>query len=159
MSDAPEYRVFDALMSPADLASLRAGLEDFGFADMSGAAIIAARRAARRRLVRQTALRQATSSKLFDVHIEKDGRPRVLPGEQIPPITRYHQSVIAQCAIERIRCDDVSHHELMQAVKSILEFVELVLSDFGHDGDSAVDVRRDGTGEPEAPHRFDGAAK
>lgn len=130
-------------------------VEDLGFADPEGARIVARRR----KLVRDHAIRQAAPSKFFDVHIEKDGRPRVLPGEQAPTLSRYHHGVIAQCAIERIGCDDVSHHELMQGLKSILEFVELVLGDLGHDGVSAVGADGDDTGEAQAPHRFDGGAK
>ncbi len=140
-------------MSPS--GSDRRVFDVLGFADREGAKRVAHRR----QLIRDAAMRQTAPSKFLDIHIEKDGRPRVLPGEQAPPLSRYHHSVIAQCAIERIRCDDVGHHELLQAVKSILEFVELVLGDFGHDGDSAVDAGSDGTGEALAPHRFDGGAK
>lgn len=134
---------------------MSAPFEDFGFADPEGARIVARRR----KLVWDHAIRQAAPSKFFDVHIEKDGRPRVLAGEQAPTLSRYHHGIIAQCAIERIACDDVSHHELMQGLKSILEFVELVLADFGHDGVSAVDADGDGTCEAQPSHRFDGGAK
>lgn len=105
------------------------------------------------------ATRQSAPSKFFDVHIEKDGRPRVSPGEQAPTLSRYHHGVIAQCAIERIQGDNLSHRELVQALKSVLEFVELVLSDFGHDGGSLAADSASSTPSNAALHRFDGGAK
>lgn len=134
---------------------MRAPFEDLGFADPEAARLIAQRRG----LVRELAMRQSAPSKFFDVHIEKDGSPRVRPGEQLPTLSRYHLGVIAQCAIQRIGCDDVSHHELVQALKSVLEFVELVLGDFGHGGGSLAADNAGSTPSDAASHRFDGGAK
>lgn len=72
----------------------------------------------------------------------------------------YRQGMIAQRAIAEIGCDEMREDQLLERVDAILQFIELALADFGHDGDSvAVDNEPEPTGPEQAPHRFDGVAK
>ena len=92
---------------------------------------------------------------------------RIQPDPGAGPVTHegsdlsasYRKGMIAQRAIQRIGCDELREHELLEGVDAILQFIELVLRNSGHGGDSGAGDIAVSTPANAAPHRFDGGAK
>lgn len=68
-------------------------------------------------------------------------------------LTDYRKGIIAYRAIERIGCDDLGEHELLQCIDAVLQFLELALIGRGHSGESPDVVGPDlPTPTPSTPH-------
>ncbi len=67
------------------------------------------------------------------VQQDRDERP-VLQGSG-DLFAGYRKGIVAQRAIERIGCDDMREDELLESVDAILQFLEMALSNSGHNGE------------------------
>lgn len=118
-------------------------LDDFGFASAEGARSISLARKARRaeahrELIDAVIGRFANAQKLVQHAVEGDGDKPLIRTEGSALVPDYRKGIIAYRAIERIGCNDMGQHELLQSVDAILQFLELVLINSGHGGESPV---------------------
>lgn len=96
----------------------------------------AAKAQALRALVPVVVGRLTALQNLVSQSIQHVGSEGPVSAGSIGLISDYRKSIIAYRAIGRIGCDDVSNHELLQSVDAILQFLELVLIERSHRGES-----------------------
>lgn len=101
----------------------------------------------------------AKADQLLNERIEKVCRDRLAAPDVVDAEKRHLHGVIAERAIKRILRNDVSKQQLLHGVETVLEFLELILGDFGHDGGSAAGDIASSTPSNAALHRFDGGAR
>lgn len=156
--EQPTGRVFSALGKSRLVRSMPP--DDFGFASKEGAKRVQKARAAAAAeangaLIPVIVGRLSTLQNLVDQSVQRVGDERPVCAESVGLLSDYRKGIIAYRAIGRIGCDDVSQHELLQSVDAILQFLELVLIERGHGGESP-----DGgepvpsTPTPNSPHRL-----
>lgn len=112
-------------------------LEDIGFVAPN-----AARHQYRFRLdSRETSIASSRRSianllQLINHRVQQDGNEGPVGDAGIDLLSGYRKGVIAHRAFERIGCHDMREDELLESVDAILQFLELVLRNSGHGGES-----------------------
>ena len=114
-------------------------VDDFGFASTEGLKLARQAKAeAYRELIGVVIGRLANAQQLIGQAVQAGGDIRPSRRERGQLTADYRKGIIAYRAIERIGCDDMGQHELLQSVDAILQFLELVLIESGHGGESPV---------------------
>lgn len=77
---------------------------------------------------------------LINHRVQQDGNEGPVGDAGSDLLTSYRKGIIAHRAFERIGCDDMREDELLESVDAILQFLELVLRNSGHDSESQAVV-------------------
>lgn len=112
--------------------------QDIGF--VSPEAVKAIRHdvtAVRQVLIRRKLLRLADLFDSFGQPAKLNRNERAIGPAGGSLLTRDFKSVVANRAIERICRNDVGQHELLECVDAVLQFLELVMRDFGHGSEAS----------------------
>jgi hypothetical protein len=135
--EQPTDRAFSALSTPRSVEPT--WMDDLGFASRERFMLSRQEKAeAHRKLVDVVVGRLANAQQLVNQGIQPDGDVRPVLQERLHLTADYRKGIIAYRAIERIGCDDMGQHELLKSIDAVLEFLELVLIERGHGGESPV---------------------